>query len=136
MVIICYIKFKFVKGIFMGKIDRKSQFKLGKLEIVGKRIKGEYIYRIVDCDKSFCDICEAHSCNFDFFLSNNPLKAKIFINEVYKYMIEKNPQYKGKEKTAVVRYALEMCSGYDDQYDFLFRGDKLISIKFDKNKGV
>jgi|GEM_PF-3492982 len=113
-----------------------SKFKLSKIELTGKKINGEFKYTITDCDKSFCDVCDGYSCDLDYFAANNPDKAKIFLHEVYDYMIKKKPHYKGiySKKIDVIKYALEMCSGHDNHYDFIFRGNKLISVKYDRGK--
>ena len=110
-----------------------SIYKLQKLEVIGETISGKRIFSIIDCDKSFCDVCQSNGCTFEYFFKNNKEKALHFVNEVYDYETTKKPQLKDKykEKIALVLRTLELCSGKDNQYDFLFRNFKLVSIKYD-----
>ncbi|MBN2547202.1 MAG: hypothetical protein JXB50_15475 [Spirochaetes bacterium] len=120
----------------MSKKKKNDDFdphKMTRVEIVGKLINGKQVYIITDCDKSFCNVCSKDSCSLEYFFEKNPQKAKIFVNEIYRYEIEKDPSLIDKfvDKKDLITYVLRKCSGYDNCYDFLFRGDKLISIKFD-----
>jgi len=108
-------------------------YKLTRIEIIGRLINGKQIYFITDCDKSFCSACNKEACTLEYFFENNPEKSKIFINEVYKFVIEKNPSLIDKfaDKKDLITFILRKCSGYDNCYDFLFKGENLISIKYD-----
>jgi len=110
-----------------------SQYKLSRLEIIAKTLNQKVIFFIIDCDKSFCTACEKESCTLEYFFEKNPVQAKVFVNEVYSFVTEKNPELKEKypEKIDLITYILKKCAGYDNFYDFLFKGNKLISIKFD-----
>jgi hypothetical protein len=117
----------------MAETKNESPYKIGRLEITKKNINNKQILFIVDCDKSFCNICNNDSCAFDYFLKNNKNKANILINEIYKYEANKNPDIirEHQDKKKVVAKSIQNCVGYDGHYDYLFKGDKLISIKYD-----
>lgn len=110
-----------------------NMYRMTRVEIIGRLINGKQIYFITDCDKSFCNECAKESCTLEYFLEKNPEKGKLFLNEVYKFVIEKNPSLADKftDKKDLITFILKKCSGYDNCYDFLFKGEKLISIKYD-----
>jgi hypothetical protein len=104
-----------------------------RIELIAKSVNGKQVFFIVDCDKSFCNVCDKETCTLENFFQKNPSKSKIFVNELYNHTVKKHPGIKStyKNKHDVITFALNRCSGYDNYYDLLFKGDKLLSVKYD-----
>lgn len=107
--------------------------KINRMEIISRTINGKQLFFVIDCDKSFCNECEKEACTLEYFFQKNPEKAKTFANELYNHAVSKFPNIKTmfKNKKDIITYLLKKCAGYDNYYDFLFKGNKLISVKYD-----
>ncbi|MBN1411479.1 MAG: hypothetical protein JW969_11595 [Spirochaetales bacterium] len=97
-------------------------------------IEGKKILVVTDCDKSFCNVCYEKTCAFDFFKRKNPEKAELLLKEIFRFEKKRKPELNEDfwKKQNMIETVINLCSGHDDKYDFLFRDDELVSIQADR----